>query len=240
MLIVRWRVWRWWRHAKPALVQVHDSKPLPLALALRWLQRLRVICDVHEDNVLFVWHKGYLPRWLKPLLAAGIDACEGLARRWLQVVIAEPACATRFPNANLIPIYPDLGASDESPGPLPARLASLADVRAPLLLHTGNGREERGALAHARLLHRHPTVNVALVGYTPPAVAATLQHKAGAARDRLHLIGVGEYVDHSLLRAAMRLPNVVAGLAWRSSPAIPSATRRSSPSFLSTWRWVCQ
>lgn len=80
MLIVCWRAWRWLRHAKPALVQVHDSKLLPLALALRWFQRLRVIYDVHEDNVLFVWHKGYLPRWLKPLLAAARSLGE-LGRR---------------------------------------------------------------------------------------------------------------------------------------------------------------
>jgi glycosyltransferase involved in cell wall biosynthesis len=106
-----------------------------------------------------------------------------------------------------------LDAFDGVDAEVPAALAALAAVEGPVLIYTGNVSEERGALQHARLVHRHPRVHVALVGFTPPAVAAAVLREAGGARDRVHLIGVGSYVDHALLRAAMRLPNMLAGLA---------------------------
>jgi glycosyltransferase involved in cell wall biosynthesis len=213
MLFTPWRAATWLWRARPELLVVHDPELLPLALAWRWLTRSEVIYDVHEDNVAFVHHKEYLPGWLRGPVAASIAALEGLARRTLRVVIAEPAYAARFPGATLIPNYPDLDAFAEQPRDLPPELASLAAVEAPVLIYTGNVSLERGALVHTRLLHHHPDVHVALVGYTPPALAATLLQEAGRHHHRLHLIGVDRYLDHATLRAAMRLPNILAGLA---------------------------
>jgi glycosyltransferase involved in cell wall biosynthesis len=213
MLFAPWRALGALRRWRPDIVQIHDPELLPLALLLRALGERAVIVDVHEDNVAFARQKGYLPGWLRQLAAALVALLEGLAKRWLSVVIAEPAYAARFPNATLVSNYPALAAFDADPAAVPPELAALAAVEAPILIYTGNVTLERGALEHARLLRRLPQVHVALVGYTQLEVAEAARRAAGEGRDRLHLIGVGSYVDHAILRAAMRLPNVLAGLA---------------------------
>jgi len=128
-------------------------------------------------------------------------------------VIAERAYATRFPHATFVANYPDLMAFDAPTGDVPEELTALSKFDAPLLVYTGNVSEERGALHHARLVHLHPDGHVVSVGYTPRAVADAMRDVAGSAQDRLHLIGEDRYVDHAVLRAALQLPNVRAGLA---------------------------
>ncbi len=198
---------------RPDVLHVHDPELLPTALLVTLASHVPVIYDVHEDNVAFVHHKAYLPGWSKRLVANVVDRVERFAARVTHVVIAERAYAKRFPYATLIANYPDLTSFHASTGNVPEELTALSEIDAPLLVYTGNVSEERGALHHARLVHLHPDVHVVSVGYTPHAVADAMRTAAGPEQDRLHLIGEDRYVDHAVLRAALQLPNAIAGLA---------------------------
>ncbi|WP_456827806.1 glycosyltransferase [Bradyrhizobium sp. USDA 4518] len=80
------------------VVHFHDPELIPIAL---WLKRhgCRVIYDVHEDVPADIYSKKWIPRWIQPLVAWGMELVERkTARRFDAVIAATPAIAHRFRN----------------------------------------------------------------------------------------------------------------------------------------------
>ncbi|WOH68174.1 glycosyltransferase [Bradyrhizobium sp. BWA-3-5] len=84
------------RATEADVVQIHDPELIPFAL---WLKRggCKVIYDVHEDVPADIYSKKWIPRWMQPIVAAGMELVErSTARRFDAIVAATPAIAKRF------------------------------------------------------------------------------------------------------------------------------------------------
>lgn len=84
------------RSANADAVQFHDPELIPFALQLK-KRGCKVIYDVHEDVPADIYSKKWIPRWLQPVVALGMDRVErSTARRFDAIVAATPAIAKRF------------------------------------------------------------------------------------------------------------------------------------------------
>jgi len=78
------------------IVQFHDPELIPFALLLK-SRGCKVIYDVHEDVPADIHSKKWIPRWMRPLVAFGMELVErSSARRFDAVVVATPTIAARF------------------------------------------------------------------------------------------------------------------------------------------------
>jgi glycosyltransferase involved in cell wall biosynthesis len=97
------------RHTAGAdLLLVHDPELL-LALPPR-RKRPPTVWDVHEDTAAALSTKAWLPRPLRPAVAAAVHAAERLAERRLHLILAEQGYVERFsrphpvvPNTTYVP-----------------------------------------------------------------------------------------------------------------------------------------
>jgi glycosyltransferase involved in cell wall biosynthesis len=90
------------------LLLVHDSELL-LVLPPR-SGRPPVVWDVHEDTAAALTTKAWLPGWLRPAAAGGVQFAERLAERRLHLILAEHGYNARFrgthpvvPNTTYVP-----------------------------------------------------------------------------------------------------------------------------------------
>jgi glycosyltransferase involved in cell wall biosynthesis len=82
---------------RATIYHFHDPELIPAGLALRLLGK-RVIYDVHEDLPRQILYKGWIPDYLRRLVAGLATALEWLAGRALSgIVAATPTIARRFP-----------------------------------------------------------------------------------------------------------------------------------------------
>jgi glycosyltransferase involved in cell wall biosynthesis len=92
------------RHTADAdLLLVHDPELL-LALPPR-RNRPPTVWDVHEDTAAALSTKAWLPRPLRPAVAAAVRAAERLAERRLHLILAEQGYVSRFGRAH--PVVPN-------------------------------------------------------------------------------------------------------------------------------------
>jgi glycosyltransferase involved in cell wall biosynthesis len=78
------------------VVQFHDPELIPFALWLR-SRGCKVIYDVHEDVPADIYSKKWIPRWMKPVVALGMELVErNTARHFDAIVAATPTIAKRF------------------------------------------------------------------------------------------------------------------------------------------------
>jgi glycosyltransferase involved in cell wall biosynthesis len=85
------------------LLLIHDPELL-LALPPR-RDRPPTVWDVHEDTAAALSTKAWLPRPLRPALAAAVHAAERLAERRMHLILAEQGYVTRFRRAH--PVVPN-------------------------------------------------------------------------------------------------------------------------------------
>jgi glycosyltransferase involved in cell wall biosynthesis len=84
------------RSIGPDVVQFHDPELIPFALRLK-SRGIKVIYDVHEDVPADIYSKKWIPRWMQPVVALGMELVErSSARRFDAIVAATPAIARRF------------------------------------------------------------------------------------------------------------------------------------------------
>ncbi|MBC9877537.1 glycosyltransferase family 4 protein [Bradyrhizobium sp. INPA01-394B] len=84
------------RSTRADVVQFHDPELIPWALRLR-RPGCKVIYDVHEDVPADICSKKWIPRWMRPAVAAAMELVErSTARRFDAVVAATPDIAERF------------------------------------------------------------------------------------------------------------------------------------------------
>ncbi len=184
----------------------HDPEFIPAALFMRLLGK-KIIYDIHEDNSTALLEREYLPRPLRTALARAFSVLERIATRPFQQVLAERYYAERFPRGHAVLNYARLPSVDDEQ--LNAR-----PTRGPArLLYTGNIKEFRGALHHARILHAVADAEVFLVGRCSPQLAEQLTELSASAADRLHIEGVGAYVPHERIIEYYLRERWTAGLA---------------------------
>ncbi|MTV15215.1 glycosyltransferase family 4 protein [Bradyrhizobium elkanii] len=78
------------------VVQFHDPELIPFALLLK-SRGCKVIYDVHEDVPADIYSKRWIPRWMQPIVAFGMELVERkTACRFDAIIAATPAIAQRF------------------------------------------------------------------------------------------------------------------------------------------------
>jgi glycosyltransferase involved in cell wall biosynthesis len=150
-------------HAPSAdLLLVHDPELL-LVLPPR-SRRPPTVWDVHEDTAAALTTKAWLPKFLRPVAAAGVIAAERLAERRLHLILAETGYNDRFKGTH--PVVPNTTYVPE---------AAAAPSGPRRVIYVGHISPDRGSAEMSelgRLLAPHG-ISVEMVG---PADAQAQEH----------------------------------------------------------------
>jgi len=175
-----------------------------------------VVYDVHEDYVTSFTYKPYLPRWLGRLLGWAYGRLEWVTTGAFRSVIAERYYPRRFPDGVPVLNYPDQSVLDELLTQ-PRQLPASDPIR---LLYTGSVSVMRGAVVMAELARHLPAGgSVTLIGMCPEYVRQAIRERCPD-RERLHLIGDGDYVAYRRIVAAYREPWTAALALFPDSPHV--------------------
>lgn len=172
-----------WRAARRALcrvgseaqvVLIHDPELVPVVGwgRRRWRQA-SLVWDVHEDFVASVAARAWIPRPLRPVVAALVRVVERAARRRFRLLLAEDAYADRLGDAPVVPNSTWV-ADSAAPYEPPARAVYVGRVSA--------GRGVDTMIAVGRELRRvGADISVEIIGAADAEVRARLQeaHDAG-------------------------------------------------------------
>ncbi|MBW3606283.1 MAG: glycosyltransferase [Actinobacteria bacterium] len=172
------------------LLSVHDPELIPLALAVSALRRIPVVLDVHEDVPAQLLTKAWIPRSLRPLLAAIAALLLHVAERHIAITLAEPGYARLFHQQH--PVLPNYPLTAQ----LPAPTEPVGDV-----VYVGDVTEARGAAlaidAVARMQVRH---RLRLIGRCAPRLRVRLEALAARQGVELDLPG---FLPHDEAMAAV-------------------------------------
>ena len=166
------------------LYHFHDAELIPVGLRLK-LRGKRVVYDVHEELSHDILDKEWVPRVLRPLLAAGAFCAERFAAAFFDGIIASrPALMGRFPPKKtcLVNNFPMLGEL--------ARPSSVPFAeRPPLCAYVGGMSRERGFVEIVRALGNIPdgvALEVHIAGLVdPPDLVEEVKSLPGWKRMRL-------------------------------------------------------
>ncbi len=143
------------RHAVGAdLLLIHDPELL-LALPPR-RKRPPTVWDVHEDTAAALSTKAWLPRPLRPPVAAAVHAAERLAERRMHLILAEQGYVTRFSRTH--PVVPNTTYVPQAAAP--------PDPAAQRVVYVGHLSPDRGVaemIEVAALLRPHG-IEMELIG----------------------------------------------------------------------------
>jgi glycosyltransferase involved in cell wall biosynthesis len=156
------------------LLLVHDPELLLVLPPRR--DRPPTVWDVHEDTVAALTTKAWLPAWLRPVAAGGVNSAERLAERRLHLILAEHGYQERF--AGNHPVVPNTTY-------VPATAAPPSGPRR--VVYVGWLSPDRGSAEMTelgRLLRPHG-IAVELIGQADPAAQAHIE----AAGDAVHWHG---------------------------------------------------
>jgi glycosyltransferase involved in cell wall biosynthesis len=176
-----WKVYRAAVDEDADLYHFHDPELVPFGVLLR-LRGKKVVYDSHEDLSEDLLNKEWLPRVLRPWVAALIGGFERLcAGRFSAVVTATPAIARRFPSNRTVAVqnFPEMQefTSHES---------VRHQERDRRFVFLGNIGVPRGAVQIVRAfadVERQFGARLVLVGpIHPPALKDRLLTEAGQSR----------------------------------------------------------
>jgi glycosyltransferase involved in cell wall biosynthesis len=195
-----------WRTA-PGILHFHD----PELMIVGWLAKLRgwqVVYDVHEDTVLAIDVKHYLPSALRLPARWAARLAEWVASRTFTVVLAEKVYQRRFPRGTPILNYPihstDCGAREQG--------ASIG--AAPFkLIYTGTVSEERGAELFGALLRALPDCELHVLGRCDQALLRKIAQETEDVSPRLHLRATPRGAPYGEISTAYREGGWAFGLA---------------------------
>ncbi len=155
----------------------HDPELLPWGLVLRAMGKT-VVFDVHEDFGQAAGVRSWIPRSLRPAVAALWRGAAWLAGHAFEIVIAERYYARTFPRATPVLNYPHLERSDA----LRRIDRTTTDPPNIRLLYTGSSTPSRGAILHARLAMLLPGSTIHFSGTMTNAMAREIRAASGDAR----------------------------------------------------------
>jgi glycosyltransferase involved in cell wall biosynthesis len=195
-----------WR-ASPAILHFHD----PELMAVGWLLKLRgwdVVYDVHEDSVLSIEVKHYLPSALRPLLRVALRVLEWAAGRIFTIVLAEKVYRRRFPKGTPILNYP---VHSEAPG-ASERPNSLCPPPYRLI-YTGTVSEERGAKLFGTLLRGLPECELHVLGRCDRTLLRQIEVETSDVSARLHMRATPRGIPYEAIAAAYQEGGWAFGIA---------------------------
>lgn len=175
------------------IIHFHDPEIIFIALLLRLTGR-PIVYDVHEDNLLSIQHKDYMPSWMKALIRPVVFAMEFLAAKFFHLVLAEKIYLKRFPRGRLVLNYPHFYEEDQLPD---FQRQNDGPIRC---IYTGNISESRGALNHVNLLKFSDNLEVHLVGRCSNILREKLGSIAGKNAERLHIFATEDGIPFPKIR----------------------------------------
>ncbi len=168
------------------IVHFHDPEIILIGLILKLVGR-KVVYDVHENNLLSIQYKDYLPPLLKMLLKSAVAGLECIARLTFNIVLAERVYLKRFQRGTTVLNYPVVHRDDS---PLLQKPTEATDMLR--CIYTGNISTERGAFNHVKLLHIATNIEVWMVGKCSRELRLELVQSAGNEENRLHIVAPEE------------------------------------------------
>ena len=196
------------RRLKPDVIHFHDPELIPWALVHR-LMGYTTVYDVHEDNKTVIYHRNYIPSYLKGLFSFLVGWIEGLAHSVMPTVLAEAYYQHRFPKGIVVANYHNIPVNQEEisleSGPVNAEGESH-------VLYTGNIEIERGVIKYLEGIRGTSNVHLHLIGRTyQQTFDETLDYQKGF-ENRIHWEGVGSYIPFSRILERYAERNWLAGL----------------------------
>lgn|SRR5699024_3294484 len=183
----------------------HDPELIYVGAKLKKKNNI-VIYDIHEDYVTSILQKEYLHPILRRVFATGYKVMEKLFTRKMEKSLAEKYYKEMYPKGTCILNYPLMNekflAYDRTARPLVNKL-----------LYTGNVKEDRGAITHGRLPKIDPEIEVQFVGKCAKSVADQIFEAAGEHRERVHVMGIDEFIVKEDMEAMYVKENWLAGIA---------------------------
>lgn len=166
------------------LYHFHDAELIPIGVQLK-LRGKRVVYDVHEELAQDIYDKGWLPKPLRPLVAACAFTAEHVAALFFDGIIASrPALIGRFPKKKTVLVnnFPMMGELSR-PGFIPF------GQRPPICAYVGGMNRERGFVEVVRALGLVPdnvSLEVHIAGRVdPPGLVDQVKDLPGWKRVRL-------------------------------------------------------
>lgn len=145
------------------LLILHDPETLPLGLLARLVRRRPVVFDVHEDYPAVAYTRGWVPPWLRRVLASASKWALRMAERTLTITLAEPGYRRLFAADHpVFPNYPDTSAYP------PVRQERNSEA-----VYLGDATIPRGVDAAVEACAR-AGIRLRLIGRVSPEVEATL------------------------------------------------------------------
>lgn len=175
--LTAFRVFRRALRERPAVFHFHDPELIPWGLFLRILGK-QVIYDVHEDFTQAADVRPWIPRFLRPVVARLSDVTAWMARKTMDIVIAERYYERRFPRSVKVLNYPHLERSATLQAIQRQAHTRPSRIR---LLYIGNVTWSRGAYIYAELAKRLPGIELLISGSCDPSVAARIELESGDA-----------------------------------------------------------
>ncbi len=190
---------------KADIYHFHDPEFIPMACLIYLRGRKRLVYDVHEDYYSSIMQKGYLPSFIRPLIASVFSKMELFLTKGFKKVLAEKYYGERFPDGLNVLNYPGQEILD-----VPVNKRSNDQLN---LIYSGNISLERGAQEHVNILKYIENAKIYMVGYCEQELADYLYEQAGENRERLEIVGRGRYVPFAEIMAYYARGNWTAGLA---------------------------
>ncbi len=162
-----------------ALVSLHDPELIPVGLLVRWLRRIPVVLDVHENVPAQLATKDWLAPWLRQPMARAAAAGLRLAEQYLTITLAEEGYQSLFRHRH--PVFPNYPLAEALPAPRPDE---------GYVVYVGDVTEQRGAELAVRAVAglRHP-LPLHLVGRCQKPLRRRLLKLADRLGVELHLTG---------------------------------------------------
>jgi glycosyltransferase involved in cell wall biosynthesis len=179
---------------------------IPWALLLKILG-WKVIYDVHEDNLLGIMQKEYLPKPARKILYYFVFMLEGLAKKCFVIIIAEKCYKKRFPESVMILNYPLI--TDK----VNKNYTESDSGDEFNLIYTGCISTDRGAFLVLDLLKLIPEVKLTMVGRCAKKLREEMEEYAGDAGKRLELLTDETFVPFDTIKHFYTSRAWAAGLA---------------------------
>lgn len=110
MLVNLVRVFFRIKQSNADIFHIHDPELLLIVLPLKLYQK-RFIYDMHENLPLQIYSKGWLPKFLKPLISSAARVFERAVLNKIEVVMAESSYLSSYPfvkRATVVQNFPDI------------------------------------------------------------------------------------------------------------------------------------
>ncbi|MEJ1240228.1 glycosyltransferase [Chryseolinea sp. T2] len=197
--------------ARPDILIICSSELLPLALVVGIFGRTRIVYDVQENYAMNIRHGTAWPRFVRPLLAAGVRSIEWISAPIVDhYLLAEKSYASelRFIGSKFTIVENKVVRTALPFGrSLPVKTPQNFNDTGMKLLFTGTLADSTGvfeAIELARRLHYvNDNTRLRVIGYAAKADVRTRLKELAAACSFIQLEGIDQLVPHGEILSAI-------------------------------------